>query len=186
MHGLTCLDVASYPTESSFMLWTDTPGVPQAATDVLEDIAAASAGVQLPDLVANISRKLQRALANGAKNDPLIIEDDVEMLDAEASGDATDDSYDEYGFGEHFGLDGGVHGQNSISSAKISMAPEAGAKINKRIRQDLRAAKFAGFSAGILSGMKADSVNRYVQVYPDLSFIQRAEASWIAGELNEI
>lgn len=168
------------------MLWTDTPGVPQAATDVLEDIAATSAGVHLPALVANISRKLQRALANGARNDPLIIEDDVDMLDAEASGDATDASYEEYGFGEHFGLDGGAHGQNSMSSAKISMSPEAAAKINKRIRQDLRAAKFAGFSAGILSGMKADSVNRYVQVYPDLSFVQRAEVSWNAADLYEI
>lgn len=143
------------------MIWTDTPGVPQAATNVLEDIAATSAGMNVPDLVRTISRKLQRAMATGARNDPLNIDDDIDMLDAQLSGDATDASYEDYGFeSDHFGLDGGLQGKNGgLSSAKISMSPEAAAKINKRIRQDLRTAKFAGFSAGILSGMKADSVN---------------------------
>ncbi|KAE8445158.1 hypothetical protein EG329_013654 [Mollisiaceae sp. DMI_Dod_QoI] len=154
-------DVASYPSESSFMAWTDTPGVPQAATDVIQDIGSTSLGVRLPDLITTISRKLQRALATGSRNDPLSIDDDIEMLDAQQSDNESDPSATDFGYEtDHFGIEAGGPGQNAIiSNARISLAPESAAKLNKRIRQDLRTAKFAGFGIGILTGMQADSVN---------------------------
>ncbi|CZR58141.1 related to ubiquitin conjugating enzyme [Phialocephala subalpina] len=157
---LLCPDVSEYPSSSSFMAFTETPGVSQAALEVLQDIADSSTGVYLPELIGTISRKLQRALATGSRNDPLSIDDDVDMPDAQQSDEESDDYGSDYGYeSDHFGIDGG-HGQGaSTSNARISLAPESAAKLNKRIRQDLRAAKFAGFSIGILSGMQAESIN---------------------------
>ncbi|KUJ15334.1 uncharacterized protein LY89DRAFT_783500 [Mollisia scopiformis] len=178
-------DVASYPTESSFMLWTDTPGVSQAATDTIQDITAGSTGLLVPDLVNTISRRLSRALATGARNDPVSIDDDVEMLDVQQSGDGTDASDTDYGYeSDHFGIEGGHVPGNGASNATISLAPEAAAKMNSRIRQDLRSAKFAGFSIGILSGMKADSVNSMLSLSIRIAKLGLSEEALQAWDLE--
>lgn len=167
------------------MMWTDTPGVSQAATDVLEDIAAASAGLSLPTLVSTISQKLQRAMATGARNDPFDIEDDVEMIDP-TSGNGTDASEEDYGFeSDHFDLGGGTASQFGTNlNAKLSISKEAATTINKRIRQDLRTAKFAGFSIGILSGMKADSVNSVLSLSIRISKLGLSEEALQAWDLE--
>lgn len=168
------------------MIWTDTPGVSQAATDVIEDIAAASAGNLLPDLVNMLSRKLTRALATGGRNDPvsLIDDEDVEMIDAQPSANSDASDTDDYGYeSDHFGLDPG-NVRSSNLNAKISQSPEAAGRMNQRIRQDLRAAKFAGFSVGVLSGMKADSVNSVLSLSIRIAKLGLSEEALQAWDLE--
>ncbi|XMA17142.1 hypothetical protein WAI453_009933 [Rhynchosporium graminicola] len=161
-------DVASYPTESHFMAFTNTEGAPTAAAAAIVEIATYSFGMKLPDLIAMVSRKLQRTLATGSQEDPVSLDDeDTEMNDVDQEDDEGNDNDDEEDEEEDyypdeddgFGLGSGRNSSSSHAGVVRNLNPESAAEINGRIRNDLRSAKLAGFSIGVLGGMKAESEN---------------------------
>ena len=142
--------------------------MPAAATAALETVASFSAGMRLPELISLLAQKLQGAYATGTREAPYSIDEssDVEMggLDGNGSGDEDSDSDDPYaGYDsedDHF--NSAVPGTSS--TATFNLSSETAKKMNQRIRHDLRAAKMAGFSVGILNGMKAESVSSLVSI----------------------
>ncbi|PVH68585.1 hypothetical protein DL98DRAFT_506721 [Cadophora sp. DSE1049] len=161
-------DVASYPSETMFMAYTSSQNAPTAAAIVFDEIINYSFGMRLPELITTVSQKLQRVLATGSREDPLALDDDedTEMVDVDGEDEAEDDEdgdeeEEDYYADEDdgFGLDSVRHGLSSHASAIRNLDPESAKKLNSRIRHDLRTAKLAGFSIGVLSGMKAESEN---------------------------
>jgi len=150
------------------MIFTRSSDVSPTATAALEDISGFSHGMRLPDLITLISERLHSVLATGQRNDPVLIDDasDVEMLDGtdDAEDDAAEESEDEVDEYGGFSSDEERDGHKGFALATYRISPEAAIKLNRRIRHDLRAAKFAGFSIGILNGLRADSVSSLVSL----------------------
>jgi ubiquitin-conjugating enzyme E2 Q len=164
------IDVSEYPEGNSFMLFTKSSEVPNGVNDVLEDVKNFSTGMKISELLLAISQRLQKVLASGTQADPFNVDDgsDVEMVDGggeESEGEYEEDDEEEeedepFGYDDDddgFGTFGPSDGKRLSTSSTYRISPEAAASINRRIRTDLRAAKFAGFKLGILSGMKAES-----------------------------
>jgi ubiquitin-conjugating enzyme E2 Q len=165
---LTDSDVSGYPSENTFMIFTQSPDVSNGVNEVLEEAASASTGMQIPKLIADIAQQLQRTLATGSSSDPLDIDDSADDKIANFDGQDSD-ADDDLEFDDEDGLydiddqsddDMGVFKPvNSVgqTTAARVLSIDAAAKLNKRIRADLRAVRFAGFKLGILRGLKADS-----------------------------
>jgi len=164
--GLLALDVSGYPLDNTFMIFTKSADVPARVNATLEDVASFSAGMRVVELVQTIASKLQAVLATGSKARPLIVESDVEMPDSheddednQEDDDEEDDYEDDYNDGfsdDGFEPFGPLDGKKSLES-RFGLTPEAAAKLNRRIKADLRAVKFSNFKIGVLSGMRADS-----------------------------
>ena len=160
--ALLALDVAGYPAENYFMIFTNSSDIPNGVNAALEDVATLSAGMRITELVSTISTRLQSLLATGSKNAPFGIDDDddadVDMIDSAAQDE--DDESEEEGFGysdddDTFGAFGNSNGVKLSGAGALT--EEAAAALNRRIKEDLRLVRFSDFKFGVLSGMKADS-----------------------------
>lgn len=142
------------------MIFTKSSEVPEGVSGVLEDIASSASGMTIHELLNTISHRLHRHLATGSRDNPYSIDSDLEMVDPEDEEEEGETSEDQPFPGtdsedEIFGVPAGGA---SISST-FRLSPDTVNKLNRRIKEDLRAARFAGFKIGILTGMKADSIN---------------------------
>ncbi|EKD17715.1 uncharacterized protein L3040_008100 [Drepanopeziza brunnea f. sp. 'multigermtubi'] len=187
-------DVASYPSESMFIAYTDSQGVSPAAAALIEDIYNISLGVRLPDLMTTVSQKLQRVFASGSREDPVTIDDgggDTEMLDALGVDDDEQDS-DEEGPEEYysgnddddFGIESVRYGLNSHTNSALRLNPVTAAKIKTRIRNDLRSAKMAGFKVGVITGMEAESVSSILSLSIRIAKLGISEEALQAWDLE--
>lgn len=132
--------------------------MPEGVNNSLDTIQETSAGMSLPDLVATISKKLLKLLATGSRENPLELDD---ASDAASDVEMTDDESENYSSDDDWGMD--PSGARATSTT-IKLSPRDAAKINQRIRADLRAVKLAGFRIGILNGMKADSASSMLSI----------------------
>jgi ubiquitin-conjugating enzyme E2 Q len=166
------------------MIFTRSVDVPKGVEGILQGIADSSAGMTVPELLGNISQKLHRYLATGSQNDPLSIDSDVDMPDGEEGQESEAESEDSYfpGSDDEFNIGGG-HGGASVS-ATYSLNPQHAAKLNRRIKEDLRAVRFAGFKIGILIGMKADSVNSLLSLSIQAKKLGLSEEAMQAWDLE--
>src|SRR5277367_2663368 len=113
------------------MMYSETEDAPENVRNVLENLQDYSAGLRVSELISQIASELQKALADGSRDNPFSLEDD-EMDEVESDDDwSHSPPHDE----EH---------------TYIRINPEAAVKLNKRIRGDLRAVRNAGFRVGIL------------------------------------
>ncbi|KAK2629920.1 hypothetical protein QTJ16_000740 [Diplocarpon rosae] len=186
-------DVASYPSESMFMAYTNTQGVPATAAAVLEDVVSCSFGVRLPVLISTFSRKIQMALAAGSREELLSTGDydDIEMLDAglkDVEEDQENGSSEEEEYyledDDDFGIGLLQQGSTSYSNDTRRVSQESASKINGRIRHDLRTAKFAGFNVGVLSGMKAESGSSILSLSARIAKLGLSEEAIQAWDLE--
>lgn len=186
-------DPSLYPSSHTFMMYTGSSDVPQTALDTLQRIEKFSRGMILSDLLAAISNQLQVALATGARNNPLLLDDDsdVEMFDTpgdeDQEGDEEEDFEDDYGDGYDSDLGFEPYhdtGAKGFTSATLKLSPEVLKQLNKRIRQDLRTARYAGFSVGILGGMKADSMSCLLSLSIRISKLGLSEEAVQAWDLH--
>jgi ubiquitin-conjugating enzyme E2 Q len=146
------------------MIFARSDDAPEAVTSTLNQLAPSSAGMRLPDLISNISQKLEKALATGSENNPLPIDDeDDEMEDAEdeESEEELDFSdQDEDFLDERMNF---IH-EKALSSSRIKLGPAAIAQLDRRIRNDVRAVRLAGFKIGVLNGMTAESQSSILSI----------------------
>lgn len=171
------------------MIFTKSSDIPQGFNEALEDVAGYSAGMRVSELLQTVSDKLVKVLESGSEKAPITIDDDsdVYMIDGVDGIDEvqSDDSEENYDPGFDSDDDGGTFGYGpSIgcsSLAKYHIAPAAATILDRRIRQDLRSVKFAGFKIGILSGLRADSHNSILSISiqaADLGLSEEALQAW--------
>jgi len=182
---LTVPDLGSYPRESFYLIFSRSTVVPDGVGAVLQGIADNSAGLTVLEVLETLSQKLQRHLASGTAEEPYTLESDIDPMDVDENEDDDDESADEYyGDSDHDDFNfGGVSG-NSTTTATFKLSPETAVKINRRIREDLRTVRFAGFKIGILTGMKADSVHSVLSLSIQVAKLGLSEEALQAWDLE--
>lgn len=179
--SVLALDVSGYPTENTFMIFARSSDLPKGVEPTLEDLATSSAGSTITELLSTISERLQKVLANGSQGDPFSVEDgsDVEMLDGDRE-DESEEEEEEY-YDDYSDLE---DGPRTIATSTYRLAPQNAAKLNRRIKEDLRAVRFAGFKLGILSGLKADARTSVVSISIQTSKLGLSEEALQAWDLE--
>jgi ubiquitin-conjugating enzyme E2 Q len=178
------------------MIFTQSSEVPEGVDDALEALASVSVGMEVSDLITRISQRLQSVLATGSQAEPFHVDDssDVVMVEDEelADGDDVDDDNDEDDQYYDVGFpsdDDGFADLRSLDAKKPTTSTyhiglEAAAILNRRIRVDLRAVKFAGFKLGILSGLKAESQTGILSISIQVSKLGLSEEVLQAWDLD--
>jgi ubiquitin-conjugating enzyme E2 Q len=149
-----------------FMVFTQAD-LPPAATAALGTVSDFSAGMRLPELITTLSQKLHGAFATGSREAPYSIDDgsDVSMGGVNGNGSSDEESEEDPYAAYDSGPDDFIPGDpGASSSATYHLNVEAAKKLNRRIRHDLRAAKMAGFTVGVLTGMKAECVSSLASI----------------------
>ncbi|KAH8594769.1 hypothetical protein B0O99DRAFT_513387 [Bisporella sp. PMI_857] len=168
--GLLAIDVSEYPSGNAFLIFTKSPDVPKAVNEALQIIGSCSLGLRISELVMSISTRLNIVLAAGTEPGASRVEDgsDVDMEDAldddeEGEEDEEEEDYFDHGYNDGFSDDDdgfggfGTSAGNPSTRLRPQLAPDELYRLNRRIKEDLRALRYSGFKIGILSGMKADS-----------------------------
>jgi ubiquitin-conjugating enzyme E2 Q len=140
------------------MIFARSNEVPKVISGVLEDMNNFSFGLKVPQIIKDLSERLHGVLATGSREAPFAVNDDSDEEMDDVSGEEEED---EAGWESE---DGEFSFNPGPSTSTTSRNPELAKKLDRRIRADLRNAKFAGFSVGILQGMKADSLNSLVSL----------------------
>jgi ubiquitin-conjugating enzyme E2 Q len=148
------------------MMYSETEDAPENVRSVLENLQDYSAGLRVSELISQIASELQNTLADGSRDNPFSLEDD-EMEEIES-----DDDW------PHSPPHGEEHTYMSIN-------PEAATKLNKRIREDLRAVRNAGFRVGILRGLKADSQASFLSISAQVSRLGLSDEAIQAWDLEK-
>lgn len=162
-----------------YMITTQSMDLPDGVNDVLQDIQETSAGMRIQDLLATISQKLGRHFSAGTREHPVDI---GSASDMEVDEEADNEDSDSEAFPESDDEDwtqGPSKGSRNVTKLKLST--ETAARINRRIRADLRAVKRAGFRIGILDGAKAESVSTMLSIsvkVDKLGLSQEAIQAW--------
>lgn len=147
------LDVDGYPRDNRFLLYTHSQ-VPKAVEDALGRMTDLSSGLRLTDLISQTASELEKALADGSRSNPLHVEDEESVEDTHIASDEEGSDAETSNFGW---LESSVDDLTASSNnAFMKISPEAAAKLNKQIREDIRSLSNAGFKFGVLAGMKAN------------------------------
>ena len=164
------------------MIYARSSDLPKGVEAALGDLASFSAGSSIPDLLTTISERLQKILATGGASDPFSIDDgsDTEMVDGTA--DEESEEEEEYGYEDFSDLEDGPRATATSSTYRYN--PQNTAKLNRRIKEDLRAVKFAGFKLGILSGLKAESQTSLLSISIQASKLGLSEEALQAWDLE--
>jgi ubiquitin-conjugating enzyme E2 Q len=161
--------------------------------------------MEIPDLITTLAERLQRVLSMETSPDPFDHDgaSDLEMTSHEAMSsnegqeheddadsdhdeDDEDDADDQYDEDVFLSDDEGFKSFDSrvLEDSTRNISPESAAKLNKRIRSDLRSAKFAGFKLGILNGMKAESQVSILSISIQVSKLGLSNEVLQAWDLN--
>lgn len=124
------------------------------------------AGLTIHDLLIKSASAL-RSVATGSQTDPLTIDEEGdgvlmdekndEDIDGENDGDDEDGEYDEW-------YPSSLCSDGSSTPTRRKLNPSVARTLNRRIVQDLRRVKWAGFRIGILAGMKAESTSSILSI----------------------
>jgi ubiquitin-conjugating enzyme E2 Q len=164
--------VSEYPSENTFMMYSETEDAPENVRSVLENLQNYSAGLRVSELISQIASELQKALADGSRDNPFSLEDD-EMDEVVVDDDDDDDD------------DWSHSPPHEEEHTYISINPEAAIRLNKRIREDLRAVRNAGFRVGILRGLKADSQASFLSISVQVSRLGLSDEAIQAWDLEK-
>lgn len=158
------------------MIFTKSPEIPNGVNETLEAISGTSAGLEISELISNISQRLQKSLTIGSQSD-LDGSSDKEMTyhegkDLESDNESDhedDDQFDGFPSDEEDFETFREFEAHGLDTPVRRISVDAAAKLNKRIRSDLRTAKFAGFKLGILRGLKAESQSSVLSISVQVS-----------------
>lgn len=159
---LTVLDVSGYPSESSFMIFSRSSEIPPAVAVTLEGIAQTSNGMGLLDLLSAISRKLNNIPSMGERDLPSQVDGNSDVEESEHyEEDGEDEDADMY-FDEDPAFESALTKDSTLITQHLS--PENAAKLNRRIIEDLRVTKLAGYKISALVGMAAGCPHNIVSI----------------------
>ncbi|KAF6819978.1 ubiquitin conjugating enzyme [Colletotrichum sojae] len=137
---LVTLSIDDYPDLSGFLAFTDDESIPQAVSQVFDDLPSLSQNKSILDTLNFISRKFSAALATDEDES----DSDVEMINVDSEDDEEEDNYiyDD----DDFGLDAPVVRKDSGSEP-----PKGITEITDRLIDDLRNAKDAGLRISLFN-----------------------------------
>jgi ubiquitin-conjugating enzyme E2 Q len=153
--------------------------VPKVVNDALERLQGLSMGMRVSELLLATVSELQKVLADGPSNNlPQHYDSDDEMaIDS-------DDEGSEFDWPQS-----PIHDSDgnpmSGDAAFVSIRPEVAAALNKRIKEDLRAVRNAGFRVGILDGMTAEARDCLLSVSIRVSQLGLSEEAVQAWDLQK-
>ncbi|KAI9801480.1 MAG: hypothetical protein M1833_002712 [Piccolia ochrophora] len=142
-------DVSAYPDDHQFLLFTTSENSPAAANEALEKLAGtlSLAPISISPLLAQVSRSLAKALSNGNEMD--VDSDDLVMVEDSEDDDHDNQSYAGWSPRSPRAYDG-LQGGGTLPATPAVPDPQKSA----RLRNDLRAAKDAGFKLSVLGGLQ--------------------------------
>lgn len=152
-------------------MYSESQDAPEVVREVLENLQNYSAGLKISELISQIASELQKALADGSRDNPFDIESD-EMDE------------DESNYGEDW-AHSPVHEEEDEDTSRVRISPETAVKLDKRIREDIRAVHNAGFRFGILRGMKADFQASVLSISVQVSRLGLSEEALQAWDLEK-
>lgn len=154
----------SYPHTGGFIVYTDFEDAPAALVTSMTDIQDYSMGSNIHEMISTVTKVFTKELRLSTEDD------DLEMTDAEQgpdddgedegrdTWDSDEDIYDHED--EFFGLTPSLN----FGSTKNFINTDVAKQLNKRIKQDLRLVRSAGFRVGILSGMESAATTHIVSM----------------------
>lgn len=169
------------------MVFSRSTVVPDGVGAILQGIQDDSNGLTIMEVLNNLSQKLQRHFERGTTEEPYTVESDLDAMDLDEIDEDEEDESDEeyYGDSDHdeFNIRG-VQGGNASEGSSFKLTPETAAKINRRIKDDLRTVRFAGFKIGILVGMKADSIHSLLSLAVQVTKLGLSDEAMQAWDLE--
>lgn len=148
------------------MMYSESQDAPEIVREVLENLRDYSAGLRVSELISQIASELRNALADGSRNNPFSVEEDE----------------DESNYDEEEWIQYPTHDQEA---PYISINQEAALKLDKRIREDLRTVRNAGFRVGILRGMKANSQASVLSISVQVAWLGLSDEAIQAWDLEK-
>ena len=173
------LDVEGYPEQSSFMIFTDSENLPRELFDSMKNLQDFSLGNRIAEMIATLTgtfaTTLTRSTATPATSASQAYDEDSEMTDVDDEDDNGDFGFDsDAGDIDHLDDDdddddlGGspfdLPAAAPSGTRGRSLTGAASDSLRRRIKQDLRKVRAAGFRVGILSGLEPSSISHIVSM----------------------
>ncbi|RYP66249.1 hypothetical protein DL771_007901 [Monosporascus sp. 5C6A] len=135
--------------DETYLVYTD-GDVPENVAKELEDSMTKAHGLSVQLMLDNLSRRLRTALEGGLGEDPDMVMTDVGADESASASEDDDESFDfDYDVDDDtFGI---PDDQLQMVARTVTPIPSS---ILRRIRQDFRAVRQAGFKLGVLSGFR--------------------------------
>ncbi|RYP53469.1 hypothetical protein DL769_010514 [Monosporascus sp. CRB-8-3] len=135
------------PQDETYLVYTD-GDVPENVAKELEDSMMKAHGLSVQLMLDNLSRRLRTALEGGSGEDP---DAAMTVVDREESASGSEDDDESFDF--DYGVDDDTFGipDDQIQTVARTARPIP-SSILRRIRQDFRAVRKAGFKLGVLCG----------------------------------
>ncbi|RYO82309.1 hypothetical protein DL764_009632 [Monosporascus ibericus] len=135
------------PQDGTYLVYTD-DDVPGYVAKELENSTMKAYGLSVQLMLDNLSRRLRTALEGGSGEDP-----DAVMTDVDGNESASGSEDDDESFDFDYGVDDDTFG---IPDDQIQMVARTArpipSSVLRRIREDFRAVRKAGFKLGVLCG----------------------------------
>ncbi|RYP26214.1 hypothetical protein DL768_011779 [Monosporascus sp. mg162] len=135
------------PQDETYLVYTD-GDVPENVAKELEDSMMKAHGLSVQLMLDNLSRRLRTALEGGSGEGPDTVMTDVDR-DESASGSEDDDESLDFDYGVDDDTFGIPDDQIQMVARTTRPIPSS---VLRRIRQDFRAVRKAGFKLGVLCG----------------------------------
>ncbi|EXJ87931.1 hypothetical protein A1O1_04858 [Capronia coronata CBS 617.96] len=151
-------NIDEYPDGNSFMLYTDDEDINPVIPQTLQRVTENATGKTLPDILSEVSQRLTAAITRqigeeeAASENGTDVSDDLNDLDADLEFYDSDDG--EFGLAE-LSCNGERYGRGSSDTK--SWSTQNREKVRK-IREDLRALKNAGFRVGVFGDLAGSGV----------------------------
>ncbi|OTB14681.1 hypothetical protein K445DRAFT_125087 [Daldinia sp. EC12] len=155
-------DVSGYPSENTFLIYTN-DNIPPAVAKVLEESIFEARGLKIQDMLSNISRRLRAVLEDDSSDED---NNDVDMTDDAAYEASSSEDDIPYEFGDDLDNDFFGHGTESIDKANLQLPPDEPLSplLLQRVRRDLRSVLEAGFHVGKIRGFEDGTSDSIISI----------------------
>ncbi|KAL9602680.1 MAG: hypothetical protein Q9219_001670 [cf. Caloplaca sp. 3 TL-2023] len=181
-------DVGDYPSSHMYMIYTTSENVPSNVSVAIENVGTLD-GLRVADMLSKVARSLDKSTHRSPPNhlDP----DDEDMEYDEMSADPSDPESN--GESDHDSIgawsprspdDPTAAFASSLHGPKTSRTRSSVLASNRRIREDLRAVKIAGFRVGHLGGLVDNARDGFVTISIRVSKLGISEEAMQAWHLD--
>ncbi|KAI9714971.1 MAG: hypothetical protein M1812_006284 [Candelaria pacifica] len=164
-------DVSEYPSSHQFFIYTTSDNPPPAINDALESMSGSLEGLKISQLLTTVSTSLGKELATGTEDSPYQLDEDDDPMDIDELEQEYEDNEAEEGYDSDQSVGGwSDHSQPQQASTPGDIhdgySPDQAViyAMNARIREDLRAAKEAGFKVGHLGSLMNNGQSFFVAI----------------------
>lgn len=175
-----------------FFLSTSSDTAPKAVSEILERHAETSLGMTIEQLLSSLASAFRQVYSIETHKNPFNLDDDGDtQMEDEGVYGSEEENYEEgdepeedeepdYDLYPDFSDD-----DDGFDGGPIKIDAATALKINGRIRQDLQAAKQAGFKVGIVHGMTAESNNSILSLSIRVSKLGLSDEAMQAWDLKK-